>query len=104
MPGAAARGRLARIHDSARKSGASNLKSFSIGIAPGASLVGLSVFGSSEFAINSVIIQAIDYAANVANVDVINESFGGNPYPTDGADATALADDAAAIPYSYTLG
>jgi Subtilase family/Peptidase inhibitor I9 len=66
------------------------------GMAPGASLVGLNVFGSSNFAINSVIIQAIDYAVNVANVDVINESFGGNAYPTDGLDPTALADDAAA--------
>jgi hypothetical protein len=65
------------------------------GVAPGASLVGINVFGSSNFAINSVIIQAIDYAVNVDNVDVINESFGGNAYPTDGADPTALADDAA---------
>jgi hypothetical protein len=65
------------------------------GVAPGASLVGLNVFGSSNFAINSVIIQAIDYAVNVANVDVINESFGGNAFPTDGLDPTALADSAA---------
>ncbi len=65
------------------------------GVAPGASLVGINVFGSSNFAINSVIIQAIDYAVNVANVDVINESFGGNAYPTDGLDPTALADSAA---------
>jgi Subtilase family. len=64
-------------------------------VAPGASLVGINVFGSSNFAINSVIIQAIDYAVNVANVDVINESFGGNAYPTDGLDPTALADSAA---------
>jgi len=65
------------------------------GVAPGASLVGINVFGSSNFAINSVIIQAIDYAVNVANVDVINESFGGNAFPTDGLDPTALADSAA---------
>jgi hypothetical protein len=65
------------------------------GMAPGASLVGINVFGSADLAINSVIIQAIDYAVNVANVDVINESFGGNAYPTDGTDPTALADDAA---------
>ena len=65
------------------------------GMAPGASLVGLNVFGSSNFAINSSIIQAIDYAVNVDHVDVINESFGGNAYPTDATDPTALADDAA---------
>ncbi len=65
------------------------------GMAPGASLVGLNVFGSSNFAINSSIIQAIDYAVNVDKVDVINESFGGNAFPTAGTDPTALADDAA---------
>src|SRR5436305_1936027 len=65
------------------------------GMAPGASLVGLNVFGSSNFAINSSIIQAIDYAVTVDHVDVINESFGGNAYPTAGTDPTALADDAA---------
>ena len=65
------------------------------GMAPGASMVGINVFGSSNFAINSVIIQAIEYAVTVDNVDVLNESFGGNAYPTDGLDPTALADDAA---------
>src|SRR5207302_10707655 len=61
------------------------------GVAPGASLVGLNVFGSSNFAINSSIIQAIDYAVTVDHVDVINESFGGNAYPTAATDPTALA-------------
>ncbi len=65
------------------------------GMAPGASMVGLNVFGSSNFAINSSIIQAIDYAVTVDHVDVINESFGGNSFPTDATDPTALADDAA---------
>jgi hypothetical protein len=65
------------------------------GMAPGASMVGLNVFGASNFAINSSIIQAIDYAVTVDKVDVINESFGGNGYPTAGTDPTALADDAA---------
>jgi len=65
------------------------------GIAPDASLVGINVFGSADFVINSLIIQAIDYAVTVDNVDVINESFGGNAYPTDGVDPTALADEAA---------
>lgn len=65
------------------------------GVAPGASMVGLNVFGSSNFAINSSIIQAIDYAVTVDHVDVINESFGGNAFPTAGTDPTALADDAA---------
>ncbi|MFC0434138.1 S8 family serine peptidase [Kutzneria buriramensis] len=65
------------------------------GIAPGASLVGLNVFGSAELVTNSIILQAIDYAVNTDNVDVINESLGGNPFPADGVDPVALANDAA---------
>ncbi|HZP54489.1 S8 family serine peptidase [Actinocrinis sp.] len=65
------------------------------GVAPGASMVGLNVFGASNFAINSSIIQAVDYAVTVDKVDVINESFGSNAFPTAGTDPTALADDAA---------
>jgi hypothetical protein len=65
------------------------------GIAPGASLVGLKVFGNSNTAPTSRFIQAIDYAVNDAGVDVINESFGGNPFPDLGNDPISLADDAA---------
>ncbi|MBA8924892.1 hypothetical protein BC739_002091 [Kutzneria viridogrisea] len=65
------------------------------GIAPGASLVGLNVFGSAALVTNSIVLQAVDYAVNVANVDVINESLGGNPFPADGVDPVALANDAA---------
>ncbi|MFI6077608.1 S8 family serine peptidase [Actinoplanes sp. NPDC051343] len=65
------------------------------GIAPGASLVGLKVFGNSNTAPTSRFIQALDYAVNDATVDVINESFGGNPFPDLGNDPISLADDAA---------
>jgi hypothetical protein len=64
------------------------------GVAPGASLVALKVFGSSDNASSGRLLQAIDYAVG-ANVDVINESFGGNPYPDPDTDPVALADEAA---------
>src|SRR6476469_6496639 len=50
-----------------------------VGVAPGASLVGLNVFGSTST--NSAVLQAIDYAVTVDHVDVINESLGLNQYP-----------------------
>ncbi len=61
-----------------------------VGVAPGASLVGL-VFGS-----NSSILQAIDYAVSTDHVDVINESFGLNAYPDiSSRNALTLFNDAA---------
>lgn len=65
------------------------------GMAPGASLVGLKVFGNSNTAPTSRFIEAIDYAVNVAKVDIINESFGANPFPDNGNDPITLADEAA---------
>jgi hypothetical protein len=67
------------------------------GVAPGASLVGLDVFGSDEVSVGSaVFLQAVDWAVTHDHVNVLNESFGANHFPDIATlDLVDRADDAA---------
>src|SRR6195952_796676 len=61
------------------------------GMAPGSSMVALKVFSNALLtAPTSTIIQAIDWAVNVDHVDVLNESFGSNPYPDNATDPISV--------------
>ena len=64
-------------------------------MAPGASLVALKVFGNADSAFNSRSSRRIDYAVTDDHVDVINESFGGNPFPDSSNDPTRLFNEQA---------
>jgi hypothetical protein len=72
------------------------------GMAPGASLVALKVFSQLGFTTSSSFVQAIEYAVLHSNVDVINESFGGNGFPDDANDVISLA-NAAAVQAGVTV-
>jgi Subtilase family len=61
-----------------------------LGMAPGASLVGLKVFPAGGFAFNSAILAALDWAVTHDHVDVVSESFGSNQVPDTNDDPTAL--------------
>ena len=71
------------------------------GMAPGASLVGLKVFSQLGYTTTSGFVQAIEYAVS-HGVDVLNQSFGGNPYPDTANDPISLA-DAAAVAAGVTI-
>ncbi|HKO25630.1 MAG TPA: S8 family serine peptidase, partial [Chloroflexota bacterium] len=65
-----------------------------LGMAPGASLMGLKVIGQAGVGYASQIVQAIQYAVS-HGANVINESFGANAYPDNANDPISLANAAA---------
>jgi hypothetical protein len=66
------------------------------GVAPGASIEGLRVFGVNNTTTTSAFLDAINYATVVHPANVINESFGENGFPdSNTADALKTFDNAA---------
>ena len=63
------------------------------GVAPGASLAVMNVFPFGGGAFDSTILQAIEYVVQHDGVDVINESFGGNPFPDEANDPVVIANN-----------
>jgi len=58
------------------------------GVAPGATLDVMKVFGNSNSAFNSTILEGLDYALTNDHPDVFSESFGGYPIPDSTQDLT----------------
>ena len=65
------------------------------GMAPGASLIGMKVFGNASSAYGSVISQGMDWAVTHDHADIISESFGGYPIPDTAQDLIRRFNDAA---------
>ncbi|HEY2079421.1 MAG TPA: protease inhibitor I9 family protein [Streptosporangiaceae bacterium] len=65
------------------------------GVAPGANIEALRVFGLNNSTTTSAFLDAINFATVVDPVNVINESFGENGFPDTSADALKMFDDAA---------
>ena len=64
------------------------------GVAPGASLIGMKVFGEGG-SFTSTIIQGLDWAVTQDHADILSESFGGYAMPDTAIDAIKQFNDAA---------
>ena len=65
------------------------------GVAPGASIAVMKVFGVVAAALTSEILQGMDWAVAHDHVNVLSESFGGNPVGKPGDDPIAIFDSEA---------
>jgi subtilase family protein/peptidase inhibitor I9 len=65
------------------------------GMAPGASLIGMKVFGNSNFTFDSTVLQGLDYAVSHDHPDILSESFGENPQPDTPQDLTRMFNEQA---------
>jgi hypothetical protein len=64
------------------------------GVAPGANVLAIKAFATSNETTTSAFLQSINYAVS-AGAKVLNESFGSNDFPSFAADVYQQADDAA---------
>jgi hypothetical protein len=64
------------------------------GVAPGASLIGMKVFGEGG-SFSSTIVQGLDWAVTVDHADILSESFGGSSLPDTARDIIKRFNDAA---------
>jgi hypothetical protein len=65
------------------------------GVAPGANIEAMRVFGVNNSTTTSAFLDAINFVTVVDPANVINESFGENGFPDTSADAIKMFDDAA---------
>ncbi|HUJ07736.1 MAG TPA: S8 family serine peptidase [Streptosporangiaceae bacterium] len=73
------------------------------GVAPGASIEGLRVFGFSNSTTTSAFLDAINFATVVHPADVINESFGENGFPDSNTTDALKEFDNAAVALGITV-
>jgi hypothetical protein len=65
------------------------------GVAPGASLAVMKVFGAAAFTFTTNILQGMDWAVSHDHVNVLSQSFGGNPTPEADTDPISVLDEEA---------
>jgi Subtilase family len=66
-----------------------------LGVAPGADVDVMKVFGDSNDAFDSEILQGIDYAVSTDHVNILSQSFGEDDIPNPGTDPVSLMDEQA---------